>query len=336
MTYLINRNVSPTRPLTDDQLKEIIINTDIHLYPENELSRFKKLYAAYNQLDINQIELANGSDDWLQKIMIQFGAAGVLTIDPDFFMYQEYAEQLGRPFWQVSCDDQFEFSLEKIVAAIHEKQPSVLLVSNPQNPTGEQFAPAFLQRLADEMATINGHFVLDEAYIEFGEDYQRPDNDNVIIVRTLSKIFGLAGLRLGLAVAKGETFERLTKINHPYPVNNLALNIASALFKDRERLEDWLTYQKACQAELVEAFKSVSDLINVKETHCNFVFTYGTNAKQLGYFLAERGFVARMYDLPILKDAVRYSIMDLTQYPEFKALLLEWREQFVKKRTNHP
>ena len=136
-------------------------------------------------------------------------------------------------------------------------------------------------------------------------------------------------MRLGIAVAKGETFKRLTKINHPYPVNNLALNIASALFEDRERLEDWLTYQRACQKELIEALQSVSDLVNVKETHCNFVFTYGIKAKQLGDFLAKRGFVARIYDLPVLKDAVRYSIMDLAQYPEFKALLLEWREQFV-------
>lgn len=329
MTYMINRNTSPTRPLTDQQLQEIILKTNIHLYPEAELGRFKQLYADYNQLEPAQIELANGSDDWLQKIMIQFGAGGVLTIDPDFFMYQEYAQQLDRPFWQVSCDEQFKFSLEKIVDALHEKKPSVLFVSNPQNPTGEQFSPEFLQRLADEMDAIGGHFVIDEAYIEFGSDYTRPENENVIIVRTLSKIFGLAGLRLGIAIAKGETFERLTKINHPYPVNNLALNIASALFEERERLEEWLTYQRACQLALVETLHCVSDLVTVKETNCNFVFTYGVKAKRLGKFLEERGFVARMYDVPLLKDVVRYSIMDLALYPEFKALLLEWREQFV-------
>lgn len=329
MTYMINRNTSPTRPLTDQQLQEIILKTPIHLYPEEELDRFKQLYADYNQLDPTHIELANGSDDWLQKIMIQFGAGGVLTIDPDFFMYQDYAQQLDRPFWQVSCNEQFEFSIEEIVAAIQEKKPSVLLVSNPQNPTGQQFDEGFLQRLADEMQAIGGHFVIDEAYIEFGEDYRRPENENVILVRTLSKIYGLAGLRLGIAIAKGQTFKRLTKINHPYPVNNLALNIASAVFEDRKTLQDWLAYQIACQKALVESLQCVSDLVSVKETHGNFVFTHGARAKQLGKYLEEHGFTARMYDLPLLENVVRYSIMDLALYPDFKALLLEWRKQFV-------
>lgn len=326
MTFLINRNVSPKRPLSDQQLQEIILKTDIHLYPEDELARFKHLYADYNQLDAQQIELANGSDDWLQKIMIQFGAGGVLTIDPDFFMYQDYAQQFDRPFWQVACNENFEFSLDKIVSAIKEKLPSVLLVSNPQNPTGEQFSADFLQTLADEMAAINGHFVIDEAYIEFGEDYLRPENDNVILVRTLSKIYGLAGLRLGIASAKGETFKRLTRINHPYPVNNLALNIASSLFEDKEQLEAWIDYQKTCQQQLVKALNLVADVIEVKETKTNFVFTYGEKARALGAFLAEKGFVARTYDLPILKEAVRYSIMDVAQYPEFERLIMEWRE----------
>lgn len=329
MTYMINRNTSPKRPLTDQQLQDIILNTAIHLYPEAELDRFKTLYADYYQLNSAQIELANGSDDWLQKIMIQFGARGVLTIDPDFFMYQDYAQQLGRPFWQVACNEAFEFSLAEIVATIQAKRPSVLLLSNPQNPTGQQFEADFLQRLADEMAAINGHFVIDEAYIEFGDDYQRPKNENVIIVRTLSKIFGLAGLRLGIAIAKGETFKRLTRINHPYPVNNLALNIASALFEDRQRLEEWLAYQKACQLALVETLQCVSDLVTVKETKCNFVFTYGVKAKRLGKYLQERGFVARMYESPLLKDVVRYSVMDLALYPEFEGWLLEWRQQIV-------
>lgn len=329
MTYLINRNVSPKRPLTDDQLQNVVLSTAIHLYPETETERLKALYADYFNFDPKQIEFANGADDWLQKIMIQFGVGGVLTIDPDFFMYQDYAQQLERPFWQVASNEAFEFSLADIVEAIHDKQPSVLLVSNPQNPTGIQFPADFLQRLADEMEAIGGHFVIDEAYIEFGDDYQRPENENVIIIRTMSKIFGLAGLRLGIAVAKGETFGRLTKINHPYPVNNLVLNIASALLEDKVGLADWIDYQLACQAALVEAFESVNDLVTVKETKSNFLLTYGEKAISLGKFLEGHGFVGRFYDLPQLKDVVRYSIMDLALYPEFKALLLEWRQQFV-------
>ena len=323
----MNRNVSPTRPLSDEQLIEAVTQTPLNQYPEQELRRFKELYASYHQLDANQIELANGSDEWLQKLMIQFGESGVLTISPDFFMYEDYARQINRPFWQVESDADFDFDIQNVLEAIERRQPSLLLVSNPQNPTGTQFSADFLQEIADAMEAIGGYFVIDEAYIEFRDDYERPVNDNVIIVRTLSKIYGLAGLRIGIAIAKGETFAKLVEINHPYPINNLALNVANALFSDGEQLDQWVAYQTECKEELVKAFEIVEDIISVKPTKSNFIFTYGQRARDLGGFLSEHGFIPRTYDAPHLNQVVRYSILDLGQYEEFKQLLNNWRNQ---------
>lgn len=323
----MNRNTSPIRPLSDAQLSEVIKYSTFHQYPEEESTRFKELYASYHNLDVNQIELANGSDEWLQKLMIQFGQSGVLTISPDFFMYEDYARQINRSFWTVESNEDFEFDLQDILTEIDRLKPSLLLVSNPQNPTGIQFDSEFLQTLADAMEEVGGYFVIDEAYIEFGDDYTRPANENVIIVRTLSKIYGLAGLRIGIAIAKGETFDKLVEINHPYPVNNLALNVASELFSDTKELDKWVAYQKDCMAALVKAFNLVDDLMTVKASKSNFVFTYGERARNLGDYLSQHGFVARTYDAPHLEQVVRYSILDLKYYSEFEELLTNWRNQ---------
>lgn len=326
MSIIMNRNTSPKRPLTDKQLQDIIIHTPLHQYPEEELKRFKELYASYHSLNPEQIELANGSDEWLQKLMIQFGERGVLTIDPDFFMYQDYARQINRPFWQVDSNLDFEFNLADILNAIQEYKPSLLIISNPQNPTGLQFEASFLQELADAMEEIKGYFVIDEAYIEFGDGYPRPKNSNVIIIRTLSKIYGLAGLRIGIAIAEGETFNRLVAINHPYPINNLSLNVANALFANPDQLDEWVAYQKACQAELIKSFDIVKDLVIVKPTKSNFVFTYGEKARALGSYLIENGYIPRTYDAPNLSQVVRYSILDLAEYDRFREVLKTWRE----------
>src|SRR5699024_4528893 len=105
-----------------------------------------------NQMKVEEIELANGSDEWIQKIMISFGKGGVLTLAPDFFMYQDYADQLDIEINFVKADQDYEFHLVDILSGIQHYKPAVFILSNPQNPTGLQFPEAFLQTIADEMA----------------------------------------------------------------------------------------------------------------------------------------------------------------------------------------
>lgn len=322
---IMNRNTSPIEALSNDAIANVAERTLISQYPEEELARFKALYAEQSRLPQGQIELANGSDEWLQKLMIQFGAGGVLALDPDFFMYEEYAQQIGRQMHYVTSDQDYNFDTSDILVAIEDIHPSLFILSNPHNPTGYQFPAADLQQMADAMEAVAGYFVIDEAYIEFGEDYQRPINPNVIIVRTLSKMYAMAGLRIGIAYAQGATFDRLTAINHPYPVNNISLNLANALFEDPERLKELVAYQKASRERLVAIFQGLTDVMKVKDTQSNFVFTYGGRAKELGEYLVTKGFLPRMYSQENLANVVRYSIIRLEDYDALEAAINEWR-----------
>ena len=326
-TVVMNRNTSPIRPLSDQDIVDAVLNTAFNQYPENEEADFISAYANYAGFDPKNVAVANGSDEWIQKLIIQFGHEGVLALDPDFFMYEDYTNQLGFPFYKVASEADFTFDLRKIIQALDQYQPSLFFISNPQNPTGQQFQPAFLQKLADETEFRDITFVIDETYIEFGQNYQRPKNLNVLYIRTLSKIYGVAGLRIGLAIGQGARFEKLKEINHPYPMNSVSLNLAYKLFEDSHRLDEWVAYQRNIQTELIAAFDQVADLVTVMPSATNFVFIFGELVPNLDKFLADNGFIGRKYTEGKMANAARYSVVDIADYPRLKATIKAWREK---------
>lgn len=323
----MNRNTSPISPFTKEDYEMAFQTTAENQYPEVEIQRFKENYQRLNKdFLVENIELANGADEWIQKLMITFGQQGVLVLDPDFFMYQEYASQLNCPIDFVAANEDFFFDIDEIVQKIEEIQPKLFILSNPHNPTGVQFSEEELQTLADAMEKVDGYFTIDEAYIEFGKDYVRPEGDHVIILRTMSKIYGMAGLRLGIIRATGDTFNQLTKINHPYPINNLTLNVANSFLENDEKVQAFIDYQLESKERLDKAFSAVSDLMQVIPSHANYVFTSGDLAIPLGNYLKDHGFLARFYgEEEGLKNVIRYSIIKLEDYELLETTISNWR-----------
>ncbi|HIW13070.1 MAG TPA: histidinol-phosphate aminotransferase family protein [Candidatus Salinicoccus stercoripullorum] len=328
----MDRNTSPISPLSDEAVGEVVRDTVLHEYPGDEITRFKQLYADYYGIRPEQIEVANGSDEWIQKTVMTLGQRGVMALSPDFVMYEEYSRQTDAPFYTVPCDAEFRFDFDEVVRSIEEKRPTLFLISMPHNPTGQLFDAEALERLSQAMKAVGGYLVLDEAYAEFAPAYRRPAGEHVIIIRTLSKIFGIAGLRVGIAVADGETFSRITRLNHPYPVNSLSLNLASRVFADEDELKRFTDYQLASKRQLEEVFRPVGDKIKTIESSTNFIFTYGRGAKSLGEYLKENGYQPRVYDTPPLGDVVRYSIIRLEDYTGLKKLINEWSSQYDQER----
>lgn len=324
---IMDRNTSPISPIKDEYYTRLAELTDYSGYPDDEPGYLKELYAKQNNLDVNQIELANGADEWIQKTFITLGKTGVMTVTPDFFMYHDYAMQLDILFYEVASDDDFTFNFDEIVSEIQAKKPSLFIISNPHNPTGVMFESSDLQKIADAMEAIGGYFVIDEAYIEFGKEYDRPQGDHVLIIRTMSKIYGMAGFRVGIIIAQNETFEKVTKINHPYPLSHVSMNFARILLEDSEWVTEFKDYQLQAQAKLIEAFEPVKEFMQVKDCYTNFVFTYGAKALSLGNYLKENGFLARFYVEDNLKETVRYSIIKLEDYDRFNEIIQQWMDQ---------
>lgn len=324
----MNRNTSPISPFTKEDYDLAYQLTAENQYPEIESNRFKENYARLNKgFSVEQMELANGADEWIQKLMITYGQGGVLILNPDFFMYEEYARQFNCPMDWVEANEDFSFDVEDIVQKIEEVQPKLFILSNPHNPTGKQFSHEDLQIFADAMEAVEGYLTIDEAYIEFGQEYVRPKGDHVILIRTMSKIYGMAGLRIGIVQATGETYSRLLKINHPYPINALTLNLANAFLENEEKVHTFLNYQLESKQQLEKAFSTVTDQMRVLPTQANFVFTAGEQAISLGHYLQENGFQGRFYKDQEVDNAVRYSILKLEEYALLETILTDWRNR---------
>lgn len=325
----INKNESPLKPLSQQLLASIISESAFNFYPDDEYERFKRAYAKFYNFDAQQIIAGNGSDELIQKLMLIMPPGPALTLNPDFFMYQAYAGQVQRPIHFVDAEADLTFDLNKILTAIDNYRPSFFIMSNPHNPSGKQYTVAFLTAIANKMQSIGGYFVIDEAYLDFGESYDFTTADHVLQMRTLSKAFAIAGLRLGVLIGTPSTIDKIKQIEHPYPLNTITLNIAIYMFEHVETTRQFIEHQRHLARRLKAIFNdNVADIIHVFPSSTNFVLTKGQLAHQLGQFIADRGFQPRIYDEPEMQEYVRYSIATDEQLDELTQIVQDWRKQY--------
>ncbi|CZQ90885.1 pyridoxal phosphate-dependent transferase [Trichococcus palustris] len=328
----INKNESPIRALTDEEIASVAVGTRFQEYTDDEIVRLTKAFAAFHGEDPASIAFANGSDEWIQKCTILLGYGPILMLEPDFVMYEEYAAQFQREVIKVPCEEDYSFDYEKVYAVIADKKPSYFIVSQPNNPLGGLHPASFIQKTADLLAAYGGYLILDEAYMDFVEEPpERPVGDHVILLRTLSKIYGLAGLRIGIASSTEKTMKLLNSIAHPYPLNTLSLNMAAYLLEQPEKLRAFMAEQRCLSAKLKKIFKEqAGDVISILPSETNFVFTYGELAPALGQWIIDHGYQPRTYEksgIRSIEKAVRYSIATEEQLDALAEIIREWREQ---------
>ena len=327
----MHRNTSPISPFKPDHIQRALEKTQANQYPGGELARFKDHYSQLTGLSSDRIAVANGSDEWVKRLIRYFGRQGtILTFYPDFIMYFKYAKQYQVDLQAIPADDHFNYSIDQALDLIQAVNPILFIFSSPNNPTGTQFSPSDIQALAGGMAKVGGYLVIDEAYIEFGQDYDRSQGDHILILRTLSKMYGMAGLRLGILYGRGNIFDRVIQEDFsPFPVNNLALNLASEFLEDKAHVKDFVNYQMQSRAKLVETMATLSDLVNIKATASNFVFTYVKQSVDLAHYLTQKDYLIGSFDDDPLKEAFRYSIIESKNYPSLAQDLEEWKARHV-------
>lgn len=334
MSILLHKNESPYRALEAEEIGQIAIDTKFNRYGMSEYERFVNAYANFRDLDPELISLANGSDEWLQKLMILFGQKGpVLALEADFFMYQAYANQLNSEFMTIPVRADFTYDYEGVYAKIKHEKPALFLFSQPNNPFGYLHPTEFIEKASALMAEVGGHIVIDEAYAEFAEPLPAySKGDHVIIIRTLSKAYGLAGLRIGIANSSPTTMKILNSIEHPYPVNNLSLNLASFLLDQPGRTQKFIETNRQLATDLQTIFEDeVADIVKFLPSVTNFLFTYGEAAESLGEWVSNHGFIIRRYQdtkepLP-LRQAVRYSIGTPEEMAQLRQVIIDWRDR---------
>lgn len=266
--HALNQNES--QYVFPERLKTAIreLPLDLSHYPVNELTALKQSYAAYAGVSPQQLMVGSGSDELL-AILCQaiLDADDVVAAPiPDFSMYGIYTHIARGNFVQPDADG---LSFKALMQTIEAERPKLVLISNPNNPTGKMWSLDDLETIASEVP----YLVVDEAYIDFTmEDSFKDrlaDHANVIILRTLSKAFGLANLRIGFMIADERLIEKIDRFRSPFNVSGLSAAVATVVLNDSAYIDESISFHQTQRQKLETLLAPIG---NVLPSRANFLY----------------------------------------------------------------
>lgn len=293
-------------------MKDELFQGDFQLnrYPDGQASLLKQALAQYTGIEQSGILTGNGSDELIQLILSSFGGEGKAVIfhPPTFSMYQAAAKVTGTGYIEVPLLQGVTLDVEGILRAAQQPESSVIILCNPNNPTGSLFPREDLLKIVRESGKV---VVIDEAYGEFaGESLadQIANYPNLLVMKTFSKAFALAGLRLGYLLGQPETIELLNRARSPFNVNAFTQRAGVLALK---YVEDFRQQTRIIQQEIQKLYQGIKEIsgVTVWSTRANFVLFQPVQTNQVYEALIQKGFLVRnMGNLPIIGDALRASV----------------------------
>lgn len=282
---------------------------DFNRYPDAAAARLRERLAAYTGLGPENIMVGNGSDELILNIMLTFGARARFAVaTPTFTMYGVHGRIAFCEKIEVPRSDDFGVDVRAMKQAAARPEVKVVVICTPNNPTGNATPP---EDIEDILGSTDSIVVVDEAYGEFGGRSCIPLLDrypNLVVLRTFSKAFGLAGLRVGYLLAARPVINELLKVKQPYNLNAFSQAAARVVMENpapfRERIEKILK-------ERDRLFKELSALPGVEAfpTDANFIlFRTPLPAARVYNGLLERGVLIRNMDGPALPRCLRVSV----------------------------
>ncbi|MDR3539539.1 MAG: histidinol-phosphate transaminase [Desulfosporosinus sp.] len=278
-------------------------------YPDGMAQDLKTAIATYTKISTEGILVGNGSDELIQLILLTFGGLGkaVIIHPPTFGMYQISAHLTDTSVIEVPLLNGLDLDTEQILKAALSPDAQVVIICNPNNPTGTQFPREEILQLVRESGKI---IVVDEAYAEFSEETLIPEIENypnLVILRTFSKSFGMAGLRLGYLLGQAETIALINRVRPPFNVNLFSQKAGILALGYLSEYQEQIQCIKAETQKLYEELTRVPDVV-VYPTTTNFILFKPGDPDRWAAELLKRGFLVRnMGALPILGKCLRIS-----------------------------
>lgn len=287
-------------------------NSGVNRYPDPQQASVKSILARQHKVNPNQMLLGNGSDEVLDLIFRAFCEPkidNVITLPPTYGMYGVLANINAVENREVLLSTDFQPQIEKIFKAIDDNTKMIFLCS-PNNPTGNSFSEESVTTLLEH---FNGLIVIDEAYIDFSEKEswlkKIEQYPNLIITQTLSKAYGLAGIRLGICYASAEIISVLNKIKPPYNVNELTQKRALERLDNTKAIKHEIESIIEQREKLLKVLDEVSFVEKIYPTEANFVLIKVDDANKRYDELIARGIVIRNRTTqPLCENTLRLTI----------------------------
>jgi histidinol-phosphate aminotransferase len=313
-----NENPLGPSPLARDVMRKVAADT--HLYPDDSGYRLRHVIAERCGVSADGVTLGAGSSDVIDMVARVFLTPGVNAVFSrhSFAMYQIYTQASGAAakIADAHAPDHAKMPYGhdlRAMAALIDAQTRVVFIANPNNPTGTWLSRSelewFLQRVPGDVVVV-----LDEAYTEYVDAAEFPDGvawlrhyPNLVITRTFSKMYGLAGLRIGYGISTPELAAVIQRVRHPFNANLIALAAAEAALQDEAYVREARAVNEQGMEQLSSAFGSLG--LNYIPSVANFIAVdLGREAAQVNEGLLRRGIITRPIANYSLPNHLRISI----------------------------
>jgi len=280
-----------------------------NIYPDSEQGELRQMLSEYIGVEPERIVAGNGSDELIGYIMRSFVGPGdeVINCIPTFDIFRHRAQLCGGTLVEIPRNEDYTVNVAAVKAAITPKTRMIPLAT-PNNPTGT----IMTQKDILEIVDIGVPVLVDEAYVEFSGEtvtHLASQYNNMMVLRTFSKWAGLAGMRIGYGIFPPKIANYLMKIKEPYNVNVAALVAVRESLKDLEYLQNNV---KTIVAERERLFAELSKLPFLKPypSQANFIFcsVLKGNASEIQQKLENKGILIRYFDIPLLRNALRFGV----------------------------
>ena len=287
-------------------------NKPYNRYPDPLQWAVKEKIAAIKNIAPEKIFLGNGSDEPIDIIFRAFCEPGVdnmVSIDPTYGMYQVAADINNVEVRKVKLNEDFGFSAQKLLDATN-LYTKVIFVCSPNNPTANLLDKAEIIKL---ITGFDGLVVVDEAYIDFApESSLLPELDqyeNLIVLQTFSKAWGMAGIRLGMAFAQPEIIRIFNKVKYPYNINILTQKKALKLMDKIQEKEEWVNTILEERGKMVKKLFKLPFVQVVYPSDANFILVKMNDARGIYEYLTEQKIIVRdRSKVTLCDDCLRITI----------------------------
>ncbi|MGH1522446.1 MAG: histidinol-phosphate transaminase [Nitrosopumilus sp.] len=289
-----NENYVFSKQFQNEIISSAKKNSDVRAYPLGGVERLTDKISKFLKIPSSMIGVGNGSDQILDLILSNFASkqTKVLTSDPTFGFFEERCKLYSIPLIAIPFSNKMKLNVEDFLK--QSKSANILYLDSPNNPTGFQFSKPELHKL---VSSFDGMVIIDEAYGEFGAfslANMTKTYENLIVVKTLSKSFGLAGIRLGYFIANKKFTDVFMKIlQYPYPLSTITIESGIMALEKSNFMKDAVYNIKLERKRIIDALRKY-DAFEVFDSKANFVlFDAKGSYKRIYSALAEQGIMIR-------------------------------------------
>lgn len=284
----------------------------LNRYPDPVQTKLKQRISAIKGIPVANIFTGNGSDeaiDVLIRIFCEPSFDNIITLPPTYGMYSVAAAINNVKVKEVPLDADFQMDIQAIADAVDE-YTKIIFICSPNNPSGNSITRRDIEMILNN---FDGIVVVDEAYINYAKQktlsLQLMDHPNLVVLQTLSKAWGLAALRLGIAFASQEIIQLMNNVKYPYNINIATQELALQGLQHIEQVNTWIRNCMEQRSWLENELKQLAFTQKVYPSDANFLLVKMTGANDIFKYLQQKGIIVRnRSNVPGCADCLRITV----------------------------